>query len=93
MAKNKKRSRTANQMRQERLAEEKDRNKKRMDPTARSLLLGDLVFLAVISMLDAAGILSDPVNALCTVIGAVLLVAALWFQFGRKRDGGAGPRL
>lgn len=66
------------------IAEEKDRARKRMDPTARTLLLGDLVFLAIVSMLDQAGMLSDYVSAFCTAIGIVLLLAGLWFQFGRK---------
>ena len=54
------------------IAEEKDRARKRMDPTARTL------------MLDQAGMLSDYVSAFCTAIGIVLLLAGLWFQFGRK---------
>ena len=86
------------QVEQEKLADEKDRAKKRMDPTARALLLGDLVFLAVVSMLDAGndgnGILSPTVSGLCTIIGIVLLVIALWIQFGPKGGGaGKGPRL
>lgn len=82
------------QAEQERIADEKDRARKRMDPTARTLLLGDLVFLAAISLLDANGMVSGPVNAISTIIGIVLLVAALWFQF-RKKDqwGRSGPKL
>ncbi len=82
------------QAEQERIADEKDRARKRMDPTARTLLLGDLVFLAAVSLLDANGMVSGPVNAISTIIGIVLLVAALWFQF-RKKDqwGRSGPKL
>ena len=82
------------QAEQERIADEKDRARKRMDPTARTLLLGDLVFLAAVSLLDANGMVSGPVNAISTIIGIVLLVAALWFQF-RKKDqwGRSGPNL
>ena len=82
------------QAEQERIANEKDRARKRMDPTARTLLLGDLVFLAAVSLLDANGMVSGPVNAISTIIGIVLLVAALWFQF-RKKDqwGRSGPKL
>ena len=72
------------QAEQERIADEKDRARKRMDPTARTLLLGDLVFLAAVSLLDANGMVSGPVNAISTIIGIVLLVAALWFQFRKK---------
>lgn len=97
--KNKKRqhSRTVDlkrQLEQEKLADAKDRAKKRLDPTARLLLYGDLVFLAVASLLSASGLLADMVDVLCTVIGVILLLLALWFQF-RPKDGGfgKGPRL
>ena len=53
---------------QARLADERDRARKRMDPTARTLLFG-----------------------MATLLGIVLLILALYFQFGRKRkDGGSG---
>lgn len=97
--KNKKRqhSRTVElkrQMEQEKLADEKDRSKKRMNPAARALLYSDLIFLALSSLLYANGLLSDFVSGLCTIIGAVLLVIALWLQFGPKGKGlGKGPRL
>ena len=94
--KNKKRqhSRTVElkrQLEQEKLADEKDRAKKRMDPTARALLYGDLVFLAILSLLESQELISPQFGGLCTVIGVVLLLAALWFQFGNKA--GKGPRL
>lgn len=79
------------QQEQERLADEKDRAKKRLDPTARMLLYGDLVFLAIISILGYNGMLSPLADGVCTIIGVILLVAALWFQFGKKA--GKGPRL
>ena len=72
------------QAEQERIADEKDRARKRMDPTARTLLLGDLVFLSIVMMMDRAGMLSEYVSAFCTAIGIVLLLAGLWFQFGKK---------
>ena len=94
--KNKKRqhSRTVElkrQQEQEKLADEKDRAKKRLDPTARALLYGDLVFLALVSLLEYKGLISEPAESLCTVIGVILLLIALWFQFGKKA--GKGPRL
>ncbi len=97
MAKNKKRrhSRTVElkrQIEQEKLADAKDRAKKRMDPTARALLYGDLVFLAIAAILDAQHLVSEPVSALFSVVGLVVVILALWFQFGKKRDGG-GPKL
>ncbi|MCI9556795.1 MAG: hypothetical protein HFF53_07630 [Lawsonibacter sp.] len=60
------------------------RGEKRMDPTARTLLLGDLVFLAVCQMLYQRGMLSEAVNMGSTAVGAVLLAAALYFQFWRR---------
>lgn len=94
--KNKKRqhSRTVDLKRQQeqaKLADEKDRAKKRLDPTARMLLYGDLVFLAIISILDYNSMLSELAGGVCTIIGVILLVAALWFQFGNKVK--KGPRL
>ena len=101
MAKNKKRqhSRTVDlkrQLEQEKLADEKDRAKKRMDPTARLLLYGDLVFLAVAAILDGRELISDFVSGCLTIIGVILLLLALWLQFGNRRGRGGlgkGPRL
>ena len=82
------------QAEQERIADEKDRARKRMDPTARTLLLLDLVFLAILSLLDANQMISAPVSAIGTIIGVILLLAALWFQFGKKdKFGRSGPKL
>ncbi len=82
------------QAEQERIADEKDRARKRMDPTARTLLLLDLVFLAAISLLDAKGMVSGAVDVISTIVGIILLVAALWFQFGKKdKWGRSGPKL
>ena len=72
------------QAEQERIADEKDRARKRMDPTARNLLLLDLVFLAIISLLDMNKMISTPVSAISSIIGLILLFAALWFHFGKK---------
>ena len=84
------------QLEQEKLADEKDRAKKRMDPTARAMLYGDIVFLAVSSILYANHMISDVISGLCTVVGAALLLIALWFQFWKPKKGGGlgqGPRL
>lgn len=82
------------QAEQERIADEKDRARKRMDPTARNLLLLDLVFLAVISLLDMYKMISAPVSAISSIVGLILLFAALWFQFGKKnKSGRPGPKL
>jgi len=68
------------QARESQMAKERDRN--RMNPTARTLLFGDLVFLAVVSLMDRTGILSPTASGICTLIGIVLMVLALWHQFG-----------
>lgn len=82
------------QAEQERIADEKDRARKRMDPTARALLLIDLVFLAAISLLDVNQMLPPMLNAIATIVGVILLIAALWFQFGKKdKWGRSGPKL
>ena len=99
--KNKKRlhSRTVElkrQMEQEKLADEKDRTKNRMDPTARVLLYADLIFLAAASLLYANHLISDFVSSCCTIFGVILLLIALWFQFWKPKKGGGlgqGPRL
>lgn len=81
------------QAEQERIADEKDRARKRMDPTARTLLLLDLVFLAIISLLDANQMILAPVSAISSIVGLLLLIAALWFQFGKGKFGNSGPKL
>lgn len=83
------------QAEQEKLADEKARSGKRFNPTARALLLTDLVFLAVVSLLDANDMISELVGGTCTLIGVVLLLIALWFQFGPKggKGFGQGPKL
>ena len=73
---------------QAKLADEKDRARKRMDPTARNLLLGDVVFLAACQLLYNNGVISDAISSACSIFGLILMFIALWFQFGKKRDGG-----
>ena len=78
------------QANQAKLADEKNRMQKRMDPTARNLLLGDLVFLAICQLLYSNGIISETLSAISSIIGLILLVIALWFQFGKKSGGSSG---
>ena len=75
-----------------RIADEKDRYRKRMHPVARNILLGDLVFLAATAMLEQYGILPTTYSNFFAVIGALLIPVALYFQFVKK-DGGASNRL
>ncbi len=73
---------------QTQLAEDRLRRKNRLNPTARTLLLGDLVFLAVTELLYKGEMISEFVSGCMTLIGVVLLVLALWFQFGPGGRGG-----
>jgi len=75
-----------------RIADEKDRYRKRMNPIARNILLGDLVFLAATALLEENGLITLQVSNICAVIGALLIPVALYFQF-IKKDGGASNRL
>ncbi len=82
------------QVQQEKLADEKARSGKRFDPTARALLLCDLVFLSITALLENNGVISSGISTVCTLIGLAALIAALWFQFGPKDRGfGKGPKL
>lgn len=74
------------------IADQKARARNRMDPTARAILLGDLVYLAILAMLENGGYLTPEVTVVTTLIGAALIPVALYFQFVKK-DGGSAPRL
>ncbi len=74
------------------IADQKDRARKRMDPTARAILLGDLVFLAIVALLEENAMIPIQVSSVCTLIGAALIPVALYFQFVKK-DGGSSKRL
>lgn len=94
--KKRQRSRTAElKRRQEKPADRENRKKSRWDPTGRALLWGDLVFLAIVSLLEVNELISKQVGGLCTVLALIVLLTALWLLFGRKKgDGpGKGPRL
>lgn len=75
-----------------RIADEKDRARKRLHPVTRNLLLGDLVFLAIVALLEENAVITLEISNICAVIGALLIPVALYFQFVKK-DGGSSPRL
>lgn len=75
-----------------RIADEKDRYRKRMHPVARGILFGDLAFLALITLLEQNAVISVEISNICAIIGALLIPVALYFQFVKK-DGGSSPRL
>ena len=96
MAKNKKRRHSRavelkRQAGQEKLAGEKGRAKNRWNPAGRALLWGDLVFLAAASLLEMNGLITGQAAGACTIIGVILLLAALWLLFGNRK--GKGPKL
>ena len=72
-----------NRQKQEQLANDRVRySGKRLNPTARNLLLGDLVLLAVVGLLLNNKLISDLTANLLSLLGIVLMIVALWFQFG-----------
>ena len=70
------------QLEQEKLAGERKRAKNRWNPAGRALLYIDLVFLAVLSLLEANRLIDRQISGLCTIIGVIVLLAALWLLFG-----------
>ena len=81
---------------QEQLADERIRHGgKPLDPTARNLLLIDLVLLAVVGLLTNHNLISNLLSSILSIVGIILMFVALWCQFGKKRKGnsGDGPRI
>ena len=54
------------------------------------ILQYDLVFLAICQLLYSSGAISEVITSVCSIFGLVIMVIALWFQFGKKKDG-EGP--
>lgn len=63
------------------IADQKDRDRNRMKPMARTILLGDLVLLALTQLLTKMEVISDFFSGLLTIIGVGLLLLALYIQF------------
>ena len=59
------------------LADKQVRDRARMDPVARSLLLVDLVFLAAGQMLYTHGMLPDWASGVVNILGIIMLVVAV----------------
>lgn len=66
-------------------------SEKKLNPTARNLLLTDLVILALASIGERSAILSPTVSTVITILGLILLLAALWYQFGGGGRRGGKP--
>lgn len=67
--------------REEEIADYKDRDRKRLKPAARNIMLSDLVLLAATMMLENAEIITATVSSVLTLVGVGLLLIALYIQF------------
>ena len=67
--------------REEEIADFKDRDRKRLKPLARNILLGDLVMLAATQFLYTQDVLPDVLYSGLSILGLVLLFIALYVQF------------
>ena len=74
-----------------------DGKRKRMNRTSRNILLFTLVLLALSQILTQNQLISDAVSNAFALIGLILLLIALWFQFrnptGGSQSGVKTPRL
>lgn len=66
---------------------------KRLDPAARNLLYMDLVFLAASQIMSGTGHLNETAVMAVTIVGVVILAAALYLQFKPKDPMPKGPKL
>ncbi len=67
---------------EEAIADYKDRDRKRMKPLARNILLGDLVLLAATQLMMSNEIITETTGSILTLVGVGLLMLALYIQFG-----------
>ena len=65
-----------------------DGTRKRMNSTARNILLFALILMAATEAMFRAGLLPAAVSNVIAIVGLVLLMIALWFQFGDPSGGG-----
>ena len=74
-----------------------DGRRKRMNRTARNLLLLSLVLVAAVNLLVNMGMMGQAMANVLSLVGIILLVLALWFQFRDPTCGGQSgvnaPRL
>ena len=74
------------------LADERDQSAKKFNPKARSLLFADVIILGVAALAEQYGFLPTIVTTIITIVGFIILLMALWYQFGggdRKGPGGS----
>ena len=65
-----------------------DGTRKRMNSPARNILLFALILMAATEAMFRAGLLPAAVSNVIAIVGLVLLMIALWFQFGDPSGGG-----
>ena len=74
-----------------------DGRRKRMNRTSRNLLLLSLVLVAAANLLVNMGMMGQAMANVLSLVGIILLVLALWFQFRDPTGGGQSgvnaPRL
>lgn len=74
-----------------------DGRRRRMNRTSRNLLLLSLVLVAAVNLLVNMGMMGQAMANVLSLVGIILLVLALWFQFRDPTGGGQSgvnaPRL
>ena len=74
-----------------------DGRRKRMNRTSRNLLLLSLVLVAAVNLLVNTDFIGDVLANILSLVGIILLILALWFQFRDPTGGGQSgvnaPRL
>ena len=73
-----------------------DGKRKRMNRTARNLLIVTLILLAAVQLLIQTQLIDEALANLLSLIGLILLLSALWVQFrdpSGGSSGGGAPRL
>ena len=63
--------------------DEEVRDRKRLKTIARNILLADVALLGVCQLLLTAGIISNFTSGIISMLGIVLMLVALWIQFGK----------
>ena len=66
---------------------------KQFDPLAHNILCVDMVLLAAAQWMYNEEMISETVSGIATVVGLILLIVALYLQFGPKDNKPKAPRL
>lgn len=63
--------------------DEEVRDRKRLKTIARNILLADVAMLGLCQLLLTANIINSFTSGIISMLGIVLMVVALWVQFGK----------